>query len=158
MKLYHGSNVFIEQIDLSKSKPNKDFGRAFYLSDLRFQAEEMAAFKVDFLGGSLAVTEFEFDEAVLESGDLKFKRFEGYTMDWAKFIYNHRTDPHGRTLHDYDIVYGPIANDRIGLQIANFQNGYISFEEFYRRIQFMKGITYQYAFCTPLAISKLRKL
>lgn len=33
MKLYHGSTVDIQQIDLEKSRPNKDFGRAFYLSD-----------------------------------------------------------------------------------------------------------------------------
>ena len=33
MKLYHGSTVVIDQIDLAKSKPNKDFGKAFYLSD-----------------------------------------------------------------------------------------------------------------------------
>ena len=32
MKLYHGSTVSVQQIDLSKSRPNKDFGRAFYLS------------------------------------------------------------------------------------------------------------------------------
>ena len=33
MILYHGSNIEIETIDLSKSKPNKDFGKAFYLSE-----------------------------------------------------------------------------------------------------------------------------
>lgn len=27
MKLYHGSNIIIEQIDLSKCKPFKDFGQ-----------------------------------------------------------------------------------------------------------------------------------
>ena len=27
MKLYHGSNTIIEQIDLSKCKPYKDFGK-----------------------------------------------------------------------------------------------------------------------------------
>ena len=32
MKLYHGSIVDIQHIDLNISKPNKDFGRAFYLS------------------------------------------------------------------------------------------------------------------------------
>ena len=30
--LYHDSNVKIEKIDLKKSRPNKDFGRGFYLS------------------------------------------------------------------------------------------------------------------------------
>ena len=35
---YHGSTIDISQIELSKSKPNKDFGRAFYLSEDREQA------------------------------------------------------------------------------------------------------------------------
>ena len=42
MRLYHGSTVDIQQIDLGKSKPNKDFGRAFYLSADEQQAMEMA--------------------------------------------------------------------------------------------------------------------
>ena len=46
MKLYHGTTVDIEQIDLSKSRPNKDFGRAFYLSTEEAQAMEMAQFNL----------------------------------------------------------------------------------------------------------------
>ena len=42
MKLYHGTNVEFEQIDLLKSKPNKDFGRGFYLSANYVQAKDMA--------------------------------------------------------------------------------------------------------------------
>ena len=38
MKLYHGSNLVIEKIDLSKGRPAKDFGRGFYLSDNMDQA------------------------------------------------------------------------------------------------------------------------
>ena len=38
MKLYHGSTTDIKQIELAKSKPNKDFGRAYYLSDDKQQA------------------------------------------------------------------------------------------------------------------------
>lgn len=51
MILYHGSNTIIDKIDLSKSKPNKDFGKAFYLSEQKQQAEEMAAFTVERFGG-----------------------------------------------------------------------------------------------------------
>ena len=40
MILYHGSNQIIDKINLLKSRPNKDFGRAFYLSDTFQQAEE----------------------------------------------------------------------------------------------------------------------
>jgi len=49
--LYHGSNIDIDIIDISLSKPNKDFGKAFYLSTDEEQAKEMASFKADFLGG-----------------------------------------------------------------------------------------------------------
>ena len=46
MKLYHGSTIDIADIDLVLSKPNKEFGRAFYLSDDRQQALEMAQFRI----------------------------------------------------------------------------------------------------------------
>ena len=77
--------------------------------------------------------------------NLKIKRFEDYTEEWTHFVYDPRTEPNGRTLHDYAIVYGPIATDRIGAQITRYKQGYISFEEFLKRIQYLKGITFQYA-------------
>ena len=40
MILYHGTNMAFDAIDLTKSKPNKDFGRGFYLTSLREQAEK----------------------------------------------------------------------------------------------------------------------
>ena len=46
MKLYHGSTVDISHVDLTKSKPNKDFGRAFYLSDDEQQSLEMGMLSV----------------------------------------------------------------------------------------------------------------
>lgn len=156
MKLYHGSTVEIEHIDLSKSKPNKDFGRAFYLSDDREQALEMAIFKAEFEDSAPVVNVFEFDESILSQ--LRFKQFEGYTEEWAQFVYDNRTAPDESTTHDYDIVYGPIANDRVGAQIARFKQGYISFEEFLNRIRYIKGITFQYAFCTQRAIENLIKV
>lgn len=156
MKLYHGSTVNIEKIDLDKSKPNKDYGRAFYLSVDEQQALELAQFRAEFEETDPIVNVFEFDENLFKQ--FRYKRFEEYTEEWAHFVYNHRTDPQGRTLHDYDIVYGPIANDRIGAQITRFKQGYITFEEFLNRIQYIKGITFQYAFCTQRAVDKLIKI
>ena len=155
MILYHGSTVDIPRIDLQKSKPNKDFGRAFYLSANYDQAMEMAQFKAEFAELPTIVNVYRFDEKLLQ--ELKYKRFETYTEEWAHFVYNHRTEPQGRTLHDYDVVFGPIANDTIGAQITRFKQGYISFEQFLQRIQYPKGITFQYAFCTQRAIDKLIK-
>ncbi len=42
LKLYHGSNVAIDEIDLTRSRKGKDFGCGFYLNPNRAQAMEMA--------------------------------------------------------------------------------------------------------------------
>lgn len=156
MILYHGSTIDIAEIDLQKSRPNKDFGVAFYLSADKEQAEEMAAFKADFEGGSPVLNVYEFDESLFQT--MRYKHFDEYSSEWAHFVFEHRSEPNGRTLHDYDIVFGPIANDRIGAQITRYKQGYISFDQFIERIQYIKGITYQYAFCTQKAIDQLKKL
>lgn len=73
MRLYHGTNVDFDNIDLTKSKPNKDFGQGFYLSDNRWQAEELAAARVALTGGEVVVLEYDFDEVLLDSGALRVK-------------------------------------------------------------------------------------
>lgn len=60
--------------------------------------------------------------------------------------------------YNYDIVYGPIANDRVGVQISKYEEGDISLEQFLENLKYMKGVTYQYFFGTERAIAKLRKI
>lgn len=155
MLLYNGSNIVIEEIDLAKSRPNKDFGKAFYLSADKKQAEEMAKFKVLTSGGEETVTIFEFDELHLQ--DISIKRFESYSEEWAEFVYNNR-DEKQDFRHDYDLVFGPIANDTVGVQIRDLRERKISMKRFLKKLEYYKGITFQYAFCTPLAIAKLKKV
>lgn len=116
----------------------------------------MAQFKAETFGGDIVISEFEFDETQLQNPTLRILRFESYTPEWARFVLANRATT--QQTHSYDIVYGPIANDRIGRQIFNFQAGYIDFDTFLRRIQYPEGITFQYAFCTPAAIKLLRSL
>lgn len=146
IRLYHGSNALIKHIDLAKSKPNKDFGKAFYLSESYRQAEEMSAFTVERLGGLSFVTEFEFDENLLQDNSLNIKIFRDYSKEWADFIFANRNTASMSNIHDFDIIYGPIANDRVGRQIFNYKEGYIDTEEFMNRLKNMKGITFQYTF------------
>ncbi|WP_373728099.1 DUF3990 domain-containing protein [Bacteroides heparinolyticus] len=153
MLLYHGSNMAIEEIDLAKSRPYKDFGKAFYLFADKKQAKEMAKFKVLTSGGEVCITAFEFDEHDINM--LKVKRFENYTEEWAEFVYNNR-DEKQAFVHVFDLVYGTIANDTVGVQIRDLRERKISFEMFLKNLEYYKGITFQYAFCTPLAVSKLK--
>ena len=158
MILYHGSNQVIDKVNLLKSRPNKDFGRAFYLSDTFQQAEEMALFKSEVEGGTPVVNKFTFDENMMKSSSLRVLTFKEYSEEWARFVFANRDSASSKLLHDYDIVYGPIANDRVGRQIANLKDGYIDFETFIERLKFMKGITFQYAFCSDKAVSQLVKI
>ena len=67
MKLYHGSNVSIETIDLKRGRKGKDFGQGFYLSADRNQAQMMAERTVDREeSGKATLTTFEFDEDILK--------------------------------------------------------------------------------------------
>ena len=94
----------------------------------------------------------------MTSGELKVLRFDDYSEEWADFVFANRKRQKTPFKHDYDIVYGPIANDNVGEQVVLFKGGYISKERFLRKLKNMRGITFQYAFCTDAAISKLKKL
>ena len=155
MILYHGSNIVIGQIDLTKSKPNKDFGQGFYLSDNENQAQEMAEFKAMQLGGDPIISRFEFDDTIMYDTSLKVLRFEEYSEEWADFVLKNRD---GVATEKYDIVYGPIANDKVGLQIRKLKDGSIDKKEFLNRLKYMKGITFQYFFGSKNAISHLKKI
>lgn len=156
--LYHGSTVNIEVIDLQKSRPNKDFGRGFYLSADRQQAWRMGEFKALTEGGEPAMNEYLFDETLLSSKELRVLTFEGYTKEWADFIFLNRNNKTDKPAHDYDIVYGPIANDRVGVQIGKYEAGDITLEQFLQNLKYMKGVTFQYYFGTERSISKLQKV
>lgn len=158
MILYHGSNVNIERIDLKKSHPNKDFGQGFYLSADYQQAWRMGEFRALIEGGEPIMNTYEFDESVMTSNELKVLTFSDYSQDWADFIFRNRENKTTQPAHNFDIVYGPIANDRVGLQMSKYEAGDISLSQLLENLKYMKGITFQYFFGTELAIEKLKKI
>ena len=159
MKLYHGSNVEIKDIDLNKSKPNKDFGQGFYLSDNLEQALEMAKIKVLQLEyGQPIVNTYSFNENLLKDGTLRVKRYYDYTKDWAEFIVANRKKNTNMPIHDYDVVIGPIADDRIGVQLWQYESKMIDLETLMNRLKYIKGITIQYYFGTDKSIKYLERV
>ena len=156
MKLFHGSNINIEQIDFTKSKVGKDFGCGFYLSAQREQAQEMAEKKAEQTGqGTPIVNEYEFDETILDNGTLSILRFD--SREWAEFVLLNRKNRTRISSHPYDIVIGPIANDTVGYQIRRYIAEIISMEQFIEELKYMKGISFQYFFGTEKAIKHLKK-
>ena len=156
MILYHGSNVEFAEIDLMKSKPNKDFGQGFYLSDTYVQAMDMAKVKVEQLEtGTPIVMTYEIKEEDLSQ--LRVLRFDNYSEEWAKFILLNRKNSTREPVHNYDVVIGPIANDRVGAQLWKYENRMIDFPTLVNHLRYMKGVTIQYFFGTKRAIKMLKR-
>lgn len=157
MKLYHGSDTLVEKPEIAKGKPFKDFGQGFYLSADLKQAHEMAAQRAAlFLDSKPVVSTFEFDESALTDGSLKVKRFETYTEEWAEFVLRNRDRKTPQPYHDYDIVYGPIADDSIVRQLRKYELGDIkTLADLMKELKYPQGITFQYFFGSEKALQKL---
>lgn len=156
MILYHGTYMDFECSDLSFSNPYKDFGKGFYLTDIKSQAEQMAQKKARIFNGSPIVMSYGFDEQMLRHSDLKVKVFHRPDKEWAEFIYNNRSRMSGFT-HDFDIVIGPIADDGVAYLLSRFEEGIMTIDELAEELQYRK-LNRQYFFGTQNAIKLLERI
>lgn len=158
LKLYHGSNILIEHIDLSLGRINKDFGKGFYLTSLQQQAVEMGKRRArQTLDGSAVVTEFLFDDSCLTSENLKVKVFPAVSEEWALFILNNRHASRTGFRHDYDIVIGPIADDGVVQQLDLYEMQIITLPQLVEALRF-RELNNQYYFGTERAITYLHRV
>lgn len=155
MKLYHGSNTHIRAIDLDRCEPFKDFGKGFYTTAISRHAGERAVDTAAASGNSPAVTVFDFDEEALTNGKLSVKCFPVPSPEWVEFVMRCRDRKLPQPPHTYDIVEGPIADDRMRTQFALFERGTIDMETVLRRITYIEE-THQISFHTPAAIALLK--
>ena len=102
--------------------------------------------------GTKVVQSYFLDEEKLTG--LKVLRFDSYTEEWADFILLNRQNKEKRSLHDYDIVVGPIANDTVGFQIRRYTEGIITKAQFLQEIMYHQ-VTMQYFFGTERALTIL---
>ena len=110
MTLYHGATVRVEHPLCDFGRPDLDFGRGFYLTYLKEQAEEWAARQADSRKepGVLNVYEFDRESAIKE---YRYLLFPEYDRNWLHFIVDSRNGL--KPWVDYDIIEGGIANDRV---------------------------------------------
>ena len=154
MNVYHGSYTMIEEIDLTKSMPNKDFGKGFYVTKFRHHAESWAKVIGRKHKTEGFVTEFIFYNAEFTDRLCKVKHFETYNEEWLDFVIENR-NPLGK-MHDYDIVEGPVANDKVQNRIGNYLDGVISKTEFLEELKWHED-THQICFCTLKSLLTLQR-
>ena len=157
MQVFHGSYTEIEAIDLSKCQANKDFGRGFYVTKYKKQAEEWAEIIGKAYNTVGFVTEFTFYERAFSSESLKVLRFNEYNDEWFDFIILNRDLETTEQKHDYDIVEGPVADDKVQRRINRYLSGEISREVFFEQLSKYPEPSHQICFCTVDSLRMLKK-
>ncbi len=142
MKVFHGSNQIVEEPKIIVGKFTKDFGYAFYCTKMVEQAEKWAR-----RNSSAVINVYEY----IENPALKIKIFDEMDDEWLDMIIGCRAG----IAHNYDIVIGPMADDRVYNFVAGVIDGTIPREVFMVYAKFMHP-THQIAFCTEEALKTIQ--
>ncbi|MBO5288396.1 MAG: DUF3990 domain-containing protein [Spirochaetales bacterium] len=109
MKLYHGSTQIVKSPLVNFGRENLDFGKGFYTTDLKEQAEKwMGRFVA--LGKKCFVNVYDFNNQDIEK-KYRYKKFSEYNEEWLDFIISCRSG--NKDYINYDIIEGGIANDKV---------------------------------------------
>ena len=153
MILYHGSNIVVKKPRLVSQYRALDFGTGFYTTENKAQA-------VSFAGrvfrrrkdGEPIVSIYEFDE-IAAFAACDFLRFDYADEAWLEFVSAHRN----RTYKDknYELIYGPVANDDVYVTFQLYAAGELSREETISRLK-IKTLYNQMVFSSERALSFLK--
>ncbi|MBK1809523.1 DUF3990 domain-containing protein [Clostridium sp. YIM B02505] len=127
MILYHGSNVKVEKPAILKANRTLDFGNGFYTTSNKEQAYKWAKIKQareNSTQGFISI--YKFDEDIFNDKAIKTIVFDEANEKWLNFVIDNRMNV-GYT-HDYDIIRGPVADDRVYACLNAFENKFMDIE------------------------------
>ena len=151
MKIYHGSIEKVESPEIRESNRTLDYGQGFYTTTSYEQAEAWVKRRMNEKRTSRGyVCVYELNEAALES--LKTLILEQPTEEWVDFVMKNRTQR--GYVHEFDIVYGPVANDRVYAAFALYEGGLINKQALIAELKAYKLVD-QYLFHTEKALQAL---
>lgn len=157
MILYHGSNQPIDSIDLSQGKKFKDFGQGFYTTHIKEQAVYWSHRISERFGGTPTVTEFEFDLDAAVAEGLKVKVFDNPDKEWALFVMANRRQDGEEFHHDYDIVVGPVADDKMARLFGLYDMEIIDLNAVVAGLIY-KDLNSQYFFATEQSLKDIQRI
>lgn len=126
-KVYHGASQEVSSPLVHVGRENLDFGKGFYVTDIRSQAKIWAEVKSRYLmdaKGYINEYLFDFDNAIKY---FRYKKFEKYDREWLHFIVDSRDGL--KVWKGFDIIEGGVANDRVIDTVEAFKAGQISEEK-----------------------------
>lgn len=146
MILYHTSDKRIEHPDIRFSRAYLDFGKGFYLTPNKSQAEKYAKrfFRED---RPAFLNTFELDENYKGYTHRTFAEYDG---DWLDYIVACRKE----LSHDtFDIIEGGIADDEVFNTLDLYMEELISRNEAIKRLR-KKKPNWQICLCNQKLIDK----
>lgn len=123
--LYHGSLDIVTKPEIRESNRTLDYGVGFYLTSSQEQADAWVKRKLKNDAAHGYVNVYEYDETL--EGELNVLAFMKADEEWLDFVMSNRTDRN--FIHDYDVVKGPVANDRVYASFALYESGLIDKQE-----------------------------
>ena len=134
MKIYHGSTIIVEEPLVSFGRDNLDFGKGFYTTDLKNQAEKWVERFVS-LGKKGIINIYNFDDKNLAKKN-RYKKFTEYNEEWLDFVLACRNG--SKDYMNYDIIEGGIANDKVFNTVELYQSGLIDKSTTLERLKYEK--------------------
>lgn len=120
MRLYHGSVFEVRKPSFQYGRKKIDFGKGYYTTTQDEQTENWTIIKQDRTKApKRIVSVYEIDDALLSNPELKFREFHGVDEPWLNFVVNSRKG----IKHDYDLVFGPVANDKVFTTVNLYESG-----------------------------------
>jgi len=151
MKIYHGTNMVIEQPKIINRFKTLDFGEGFYTTENERQAKDFAV-KVCERRNSVAypvVNCYEFRE---DLGKFSVLKFDAADEKWLDFVVERRKGI--ALMEKYDLIIGPVANDDVFGTIILYEAGQLDKESAIKRFK-VKKLYNQVVFCNELALNGL---
>lgn len=151
MKLYHGSLEIVTKPEIRVPNRTLDYGSGFYTTTSYNQALTWVKRRMEEQKSDKGfVNTYELDESALN--DLRCLYFDSLTEEWVDFVMKNRTQR--GYIHDYDVVYGPVANDRVYAAFALYEGGILDKQSLIAELKTYKLVD-QYLFHTSDALRVL---
>lgn len=150
MIVFHGSLVKVDQPRILVPSHTLDYGAGFYTTTSYDQAEKWVKNKLDGDNRLGFVNKYDWDDC--SKANLNYKHFSEPDEEWIDFVHNNRT-VYGYE-HDFDLVYGPVANDRVYAAFALYEQGFIDKQALIREMRAYKFVD-QLLFHTEKALATL---
>ncbi|MGM9816424.1 MAG: DUF3990 domain-containing protein [Lepagella sp.] len=152
IKVYHGSLEIVKSPEIRIPNRSLDYGSGFYTTTSFAQAQKLVERRMKDKDVAIGyVNVYDFDENALHR--MKSLVFEKPTAEWVNFVMKNRTQ-RGFT-HEYDIIYGPVADDNVYTQFTLYEGGIISLSTLIHELKTYKLVD-QYLFHTEKSLTSIK--